>query len=112
MIPIDKYQDDDTLVVRVELAGIDPEVDVECGQSAGFDRAAPTRDCAGRGRAGGRETLSGALDPGPENRRPVVVITIIPQVRGVTSRRSRPHRDVAESPLHVIRKPAAPEHVP
>jgi hypothetical protein len=28
-IPIDEYQADDTLVVRVELAGIDPEADVE-----------------------------------------------------------------------------------
>lgn len=84
MIPIDKYQDDDTLVVRVELAGIDPEVDVECGQSAGFDRAAPTRDCAGRGRAGGRERcpVRWIRD---QSRRPVVVTTIIPQVRGVTS---------------------------
>ena len=112
MIPIDEYQDDDTLVVRVELAGIDPGVDVECGQ-VGRLRARCPDSGVRRSRPSRRQgTLSGALDPGPESRRPVVVITILPQVRGVTSRRSRPHRDVAESPLHVIRKAAAPEHVP
>jgi HSP20 family molecular chaperone IbpA len=29
MIPIDKYQADDMLVARLELAGVDPEADVE-----------------------------------------------------------------------------------
>jgi hypothetical protein len=67
-IPIDEYQDDDTLVVRVELAGIDPEADVEptvttagCTRNGGIlDIRIPTAAVEAPEKIPNRQDLTGA----------------------------------------------------